>query len=69
MEELSEAYDSTITIDDSNSSSTDEYCSNCSNIEAVIKETVIIWLDQHGADLLSQIFIPKKVSPKKRKHQ
>lgn len=68
MEEISENYNDSDLIDRSESSSSgDEYCSHCASVETLIQETVIIWLDQHGADLLSQIFVPKKVSPKKRK--
>lgn len=46
--------------------SDDEYCKNCSSMEAIIKETVIIWLDANAAAVLASIFSVKSPAKKRK---
>lgn len=43
-----------------------EFCESCSSFEQVIIKAVHIWLEENAADLLAGMFIPKKVTKKRR---
>jgi len=67
MEPLSVGSDTEEHIHISSDESLDIYCDKCSSFEDVIRLAVADWLDENAALLFSQMFIPKKVTSKKRK--
>lgn len=43
-----------------------EFCDSCSTFEQVIVKAVHLWLEENAADLLANMFVPKKISKKRK---
>jgi len=65
MEDLGSSTEELIHIE--SDESLDLFCEKCSSFEDVIRLAVADWLDENAALLFSQMFIPKKVTSKKRR--